>query len=75
MKEPEQCHITCPFCDAEITIGNCHQVYGERERVLDAVLKDLSERSDVGLAMEHIARERGKTWLRDQLLESLRSEP
>jgi hypothetical protein len=46
-QHPQQCHITCPFCKAEITLGNCHQVYGarqdERERVL-APLKAVYER-------------------------------
>jgi hypothetical protein len=41
---------------------------------LDTILKDLSGRSYIGLAIERVERERGRGWLREQLKESLRKQ-
>jgi len=60
------------FSAQELTKRDAAIRKAERERVLDAVLRDLAGRSCIGLALEKIEREHGKGWLRGELLKSLR---
>lgn len=70
--------IRNPHAPAASEIKTCFDLkeYGEsiRNQTLDIILKDLSGRSCIGAAMERIAFERGSGWLREQLIETLRTQ-
>ena len=44
----------------------------DNETLLDVILKDLSKRSMIGRAMEQVDEERGKGWLRNELLKEVK---
>ena len=44
----------------------------DNETLLDVILKDLSKRSVIGLALEQIEAERGKYWLRNELMKTIK---
>ena len=44
----------------------------DSETLLDVILKDLSKRSMIGRAMEQVDEERGKGWLRNELLKEVK---
>jgi hypothetical protein len=68
---PDTCPETCIYKRFAKNMENAGR---HDQKVLDAILKNLYERGCVGRALEKIDEERGKGWLRTQLLESLRKQ-